>query len=101
MQNTASSMGNSLQRRQEMRLACAYDRVRWLRSERNGGKERNVTQQPMPETEFGVMGFDPYCQMLLGLDSERLPGWCRPNGNRCEMASGSYQLLEFMAALSR
>lgn len=95
-------------------MACAYDRVWWLRSEQNSKKERNVTQQPMSrwhpggiasrwpckgiavplrvcwcseyevkasddlQTEFGVMGFDPYCQMLLGFNSERLPGWAGP-----------------------
>ncbi len=95
-------------------VACAYDRVWWLRSEQNSKNERNVTQQPMSrwhpggiasrwpckgiavplrvcwcseyevkasddlQTEFGVMGFDPYCQMLLGFDSERLPGWAGP-----------------------
>ncbi len=95
-------------------VACAYDRVWWLRSEQNSKEERNVTQQPLSrwhpggiasrwpckgiavplrvcwcseykvkasddlQTEFGVMGFDPYCQMLLGFDSERLPGWTDP-----------------------
>lgn len=95
-------------------VACAYDRVWWLRSEQNSKKERNVTQQPMSrwhpggiasrwpckgiavplrvcwcseyevkasddlQKEFDVMGFDPYCQMLLGFDTERLPGWAGP-----------------------
>lgn len=30
------------------------------------------------QTEFGVMGFNPYCQMLLGFNSERLPEWAGP-----------------------
>ncbi|CAM4728883.1 unnamed protein product [Leuciscus chuanchicus] len=54
------------------------------------------------ETEFGVMGFDPYCQMLLRFDSER---GCRDGATqrkqKSKMASGSHQLLKFMAALSR